>query len=408
MDLAELQARWDALGRSDPLWAVLTDPAKRGNRWDPLEFFAQGEAEIDRWMEVLGGLGLPRQRESALDFGCGVGRLTQALARHFDNAHGVDIAPSMIDHAWRLSRLPNCYFVLNEQADLSVFGSGAFNLIYSSIVFQHMEPRFVLGYIREFLRLLTPGGTAVFTAPSRLRPGTTTAALFDRMYGQGPSGARNIRPKSRLGSVVPRSVARSVLRITPPALLTTGALPRSAYRAQIEILDAPLSALPHQVLLIRATIRNRSSAVWPSGAKDLVWIRAGNHWLDEKGETVAFDDGRADLPADLPPGSEAEVTLCAVAPPRPGRYLLEIDLVQEGVGWFSAFNGVAARCKLEVVVPEDEASPACYAIPEMEMHATPRRDIEAVVGDCGGRIVDVIESPTAGPDWITYSYIVCR
>ena len=43
--------------------------------------------------------GSPAARRSALDFGCGIGRLSQALAEHFDQVYGVDISPKMIELA---------------------------------------------------------------------------------------------------------------------------------------------------------------------------------------------------------------------------------------------------------------------------------------------------------------------
>lgn len=50
-------------------------------------------------MECAATLGHPRERGVALDFGCGVGRLTRALAAFFDRATGVDISSSMIEEA---------------------------------------------------------------------------------------------------------------------------------------------------------------------------------------------------------------------------------------------------------------------------------------------------------------------
>ena len=97
MELAEVQKHWDALERTDPLWAILTEPSKRYGGWDLAEFFASGEravAEVMREVDALGRLPLSRRRR-ALDFGCGVGRLTQALCHYFGSCDGVDIAPSM-------------------------------------------------------------------------------------------------------------------------------------------------------------------------------------------------------------------------------------------------------------------------------------------------------------------------
>ena len=83
---------WEQLAEVDPLWAILAAPDARGGRWKLDEFFATGEAEIAQVLEVASGLGYPERYEQALDFGCGVGRLTNALARRFGEVIGIDIS----------------------------------------------------------------------------------------------------------------------------------------------------------------------------------------------------------------------------------------------------------------------------------------------------------------------------
>jgi SAM-dependent methyltransferase len=167
MEIKELQQHWDAFGKSDPLWAVLTSPDKKGNKWDADEFFAHGRQEIDDIMRHLDSLKLTLIRRRALDFGCGAGRLTQALARYFERVDGVDIAPSMIAAANSYNRFGEaCRFQLNETDDLRLFPAQAFDFVYSCITLQHMQPKYARKYIMEFLRVLTPAGVLVFQLPS--------------------------------------------------------------------------------------------------------------------------------------------------------------------------------------------------------------------------------------------------
>ena len=178
MQFRELQRNWDTLGSTDPLWAILTDPSKAGNRWEAGEFFSTGVAEIQemmRWLEAI--YPLPSRRR-ALDFGCGVGRLTQPLAGFFDEAVGVDVAPSMIRLANKYNRYPDrCRYVLNEAEHLRCFEDATFDLIYSGLTLQHMQPRYTRGYLAEFARILRPGGALVFQLPSeRSRKGLTVIA----------------------------------------------------------------------------------------------------------------------------------------------------------------------------------------------------------------------------------------
>lgn len=164
MNLTEWQSNWDELGKDDPLWIVLTDPAKKGGKWDPKEFFATGEQEIDRQvMDYLNARGIEVKRGVALDFGCGVGRLTQGLARHFEEAHGVDISPSMLEHARRFNRYGHkVQFHLNSRDHLEDFQSDSVDFIYSNIALQHIEPEYAKRYVADFMRVLKPGGIALF------------------------------------------------------------------------------------------------------------------------------------------------------------------------------------------------------------------------------------------------------
>ena len=166
MKLDQLREEWTALGTVDPLWAVLSDPNTRGGRWDTDAFFATGRKDVDAVFAVISEANLVIDGRRALDFGCGVGRLSQALAREFDEVVGVDISSSMLEGARRFDQSDGrCQFVLNTTDDLSQFPTASFDFVYSHIVLQHMEPVYSLGYIREFTRLLRSGGVVVFQIP---------------------------------------------------------------------------------------------------------------------------------------------------------------------------------------------------------------------------------------------------
>lgn len=213
--LAELQRNWNGFGHRDPLWAILTAPGKRGNRWEPDEFFASGVRDVAQALAAVAALGLRPGRTRALDFGCGVGRLTQALAGHFAEVVGVDIAPSMIELAERVNRHPGrCRYRVNAAADLAAFPEGHFDLVYSDITLQHMRPVYATGYIAEFVRVLAPGGVAVFTLPSQeaRRPPSFKA----RVLARAPARLAAAYRRWRYGGVmecyaVPRAEVEAVV-----------------------------------------------------------------------------------------------------------------------------------------------------------------------------------------------------
>lgn len=166
-ELKRLRRVWNELGADDPLWAILSHPEKRGRRWNPEEFFRAGEEEI-AGMEVLcERIARPGRRRLALDFGCGVGRLTRALATRYTEVVGVDIAASMLVRARELNaHLPNVRFVENAQTRLDFLVDGSVDFIYSTITLHHMPPALQRAYIGEFARVLARDGIAVFQIAS--------------------------------------------------------------------------------------------------------------------------------------------------------------------------------------------------------------------------------------------------
>lgn len=168
MNIKDLQKNWNDFGKADPLWAILTKSDKRGGKWGIDEFFETGIKTINLVFKHIETLGIDLSRGKALDFGCGVGRLTQPLARYFDEVCGVDVAPSMIELAKKYNRQGNkCNYYLNNADDLKLFSNGCFNFIISVITLQHMKPQYSKNYIKEFLRILTPHGVLIFQLPSK-------------------------------------------------------------------------------------------------------------------------------------------------------------------------------------------------------------------------------------------------
>lgn len=162
-ELDRLRRVWETLGRDDPLWAVLSQADKRGRRWDPEEFLATGNLEVDASLAALFVHGYPRGRGLALDFGCGAGRLTRALAAHFEHVVGVDVSSSMVATARRLNAgIDNVEFRCNTSPRIEGVANASVDFVFSHITLQHIPAEFAAAYIDEFYRVLAPGGVAVF------------------------------------------------------------------------------------------------------------------------------------------------------------------------------------------------------------------------------------------------------
>lgn len=362
MHIDDLRQNWDAFGTTDPLWAILTHPKMRGGKWDLDEFFASGERRIATMMEDLVPHGLPQQRGRALDFGCGVGRLSQALATHFDHVDGVDIAPSMIAQAQRLNRHGDrVTYHVNSAPDLRLFEDDSFDLVFTELVLQHMHPRYSMRYILEFLRLVRPGGAVYFQLPGVRRP---SEWLHD-----------------------------------------------NAYRAQIEILEPIATSAPAgSVLTLKARVHNLSPVDWPGEAD----IKLGNHWKASDGATLMFDDGRAVLSDGLRAWHSVDVELDVTVPNRPGQVILELDLVHEQVTWFEHRDpAVLVRSQLEVYPPNGEAAVEGVAktglvAPRMEVYGMPTEFVRDLLTHGGATVRDVLDDDSVGGGWLSHIYIATK
>jgi SAM-dependent methyltransferase len=251
---------------------------------------------------------------------------------------------------------------------LRMFSDGSFSFVLSMIVLQHIAPSYSHRYIAEFIRVLKPGGIAVFQVPGRY-----------------------------LGSK------------------TRPTLPDSAYRARITLPIDKLSLYPRQRLTLNVHVRNDSSLIWtkyPLDGNDYARLNVGNHWRGLFGSMLQLDDGRTPLP-ELRPHEETVVPLTVTALPKAGLYQLEVDIVEEGVTWF-AERGVATprlwvashRSFWGTSTPGAIGSVAFS--PVMEMHCIPREELLEIVAANGGRVVHDASDNFCGELYESYHYIVTR
>ncbi len=369
MELERLQQHWTAFGEQDPLWAILADPGKRGGGWDLEEFFATGRGTVDDVLRELADRGVAVERGRALDFGCGVGRLTQALAEHFESCDGVDLAASMIQRARELNKNGDrVRFHHNDAPGLRLFGDGSFDFILSLIVLQHMKPELMRGYMGEFVRVLRPGGVAVFNVP--------VCVVLDE------------------------------------------ALPPEACRASLALIGRVPPLAPGHVAPLRVRVRNDSPLPWPASAQ----LRVGDHWRTSEGRLVVFDDARSGIETAVDPGGECEVQLDVVAPAEPGDYELEIDLLQELIAWLADRGSSTLKLPVKVAAElegpmNERAAPGqrqtsqsgqAGFMPEMEMHMMARDEVIATLEDAGGVVLDAIPKDRCGPSMLSLDYVVAR
>lgn len=161
--MADSDRDWCRWAETEPYFGVLVDPRFRmtsiaGNRD---AFFELGRLSVEERVAAaerhFGAFG----RGRALDFGCGVGRLTLPLAALFEEVVGLDIAPAMLAEARHNAQahgVTNCRFARSDDG-LSEAG-GSFDLVITSMVLQHIPVRRGLQIVQQLLSRVAPGGIA--------------------------------------------------------------------------------------------------------------------------------------------------------------------------------------------------------------------------------------------------------
>jgi SAM-dependent methyltransferase len=199
---------WDRKARENAMWYIhstldFSDP-------DQEEFWRSGEDNLERTLQPfdvrLTGT------EAVLDIGCGIGRITRALSGRAASVVGIDVSAEMIERGRQaLADLDNVELVVGTGRDLSPLGDGAFDVVYSFIVFQHIpDPAVTCAYVREIGRVLRPGGWTVFQVSDRpevhrkdhWQAERGPARRLRQLFRRGP---RDTLEPQWLGSAVPRA-----------------------------------------------------------------------------------------------------------------------------------------------------------------------------------------------------------
>jgi hypothetical protein len=161
-------------------------------------------------------------------------------------------------------------------------------------------------------------------------------------------GARKVYAVRRVGPYTVYTSPRRE-RLLPPNSFTQPR-PIAQPRARIEILAAPATAAPGEVLAVPVRVTNTGTDSWPAAGLGAGTYRVAvaYRWLDARGAAVIPEGERTLLPADVPPGGTVELKARVPAPAQPGSYRLLVTLVQESVAWFDQAAGAAAVCPVEV------------------------------------------------------------
>ncbi len=158
MKLSITDKQWQDWGKKNPYSGILGVESSSINQPEvEAAFYSSGEAHVTNVIDTIthhfGGMS---NTSSALDFGCGVGRIVLPLSRRFDRVTGVDISPTMIELA--RSRVPSDLRINFVEHLSELEPERRYDLVHSYIVIQHIRPGQGYQIIADLLDRVAPGG----------------------------------------------------------------------------------------------------------------------------------------------------------------------------------------------------------------------------------------------------------
>lgn len=198
---------WKKFGETEPHWSVLvSDDFRQENLAENIDrFYASGKPDIDIHLNFLRRSGLPTHFRRAMDFGCGVGRLSLALADHADEVVGVDISPPHLDLARERAQSTGTrnvdFEAIESVGDIARLGE--FDLVISRIVLQHNPPPVMAAIYRSLLDALAPGGSAIVQMPTYIAG--QSFAVNSYLSSDQPSMEMNALPQAEIFQIIDRA-----------------------------------------------------------------------------------------------------------------------------------------------------------------------------------------------------------
>lgn len=156
---------WEEKAQENPLYGVMSHEEFVDSGAEPTQeeldvFYVRGREMVSRWIHPWLVESGASEDATVLEFGCGMGRLTNAVADHFkpENVYGIDISATMISHAKKNTKEGCSYCTVDENGNFPLEDQ-FFDRVYSYAVFQHISTKSVVEKsIAEIARVLKDGG----------------------------------------------------------------------------------------------------------------------------------------------------------------------------------------------------------------------------------------------------------
>jgi len=180
---------WDERARENALFYV--DDRVEYGAPDAEAFWHGGNEALEQILLPLGAA--VSSAETVVDIGCGVGRMTRALAGRAARVIAVDVSSEMLARARTYnSELDNVEWIHGDGTTLAPLADESVDGCFSHVVFQHLpDATMTLGYVREMGRVLRPGGWAAFVVSTD--PTVHRLPPLDRLRAKLQTAARRPR-----------------------------------------------------------------------------------------------------------------------------------------------------------------------------------------------------------------------
>lgn len=127
------------------------------------------------------------------------------------------------------------------------------------------------------------------------------------------------------------------------------------YACHIEHKRRKYASFEGEKIKIHLRIKNEGRVGWSSKGKNPCLL--SYHLLNEKEKIIRYDNRRFPLPQKINPGQSFETTISIISPLQKGKYILEFDLLKEGIAWFKDYGSRTSKFSLwvkEKKWPEDK------------------------------------------------------
>lgn len=206
-----IAGNWRTFGETEPHWSVLTNDIYRSDRIEETidHFYQTGVQDVEIFFHMAERAGVDLSGDMrALDFGCGTGRLTLALAARFREIVGLDVSAGHLKLARERAAATgtqNARFeAITEIADLDKWRG--FDFILSRIVLQHNPPPIMAALLEKLLLALNPGGTAVIQIPTYIHG--QRFEIADYLANEQPAMEMNALPQDHVFDIIARTGCR--------------------------------------------------------------------------------------------------------------------------------------------------------------------------------------------------------